>query len=379
MPFLSIIIPVYNVEPYLRECLDSVAASPLDCWEAILIDDGSPDGCPQICDEYAAKDNRFRVIHQENAGVAAARNTGLDAAKGEWIWFVDSDDVVDMRPVAGMVEWIVNHNANLNDNDEVDLVMFDLDSFNEYETLSLRNTALRNADATKTIGWNDNQNESQNENQDQNENEKVAERFVAKRFVAQRFVAKRFVNKNDFLSQHISFFHQQFWYRNENENQNEEKRIQFTKGIRVAEDLERMYKFFTLCRQPVKFQATLYHYRVRETSVTQDEDYRRKAVEDLPVVLMNLAKWNKRNHIEAEPWYNFRIMKLMQNLLYSASSVRDLNTKDFQIKVVDIVKRFGHQQFPFVKSIKIKLAVWNINFYFILNRWYLKIKGYKLG
>ena len=114
--FLSIIIPVYKVEPYLRECLDSVASSPLDCWEAILVDDGSPDSCPQICDEYVAKDCRFRVIHQQNAGVAAARNVGVDAAQGEWIWFVDSDDMVDMSPVRNMLEW-------LRKNLEVDLVI----------------------------------------------------------------------------------------------------------------------------------------------------------------------------------------------------------------------------------------------------------------
>ena len=86
--FLSIVIPVYKVESYLHECLDSIASSELDCWEAILIDDGSPDGCPHICDEYAAKDKRFRVIHQENAGVAAARNAGLDVAQGQWCWFI---------------------------------------------------------------------------------------------------------------------------------------------------------------------------------------------------------------------------------------------------------------------------------------------------
>ena len=109
--FLSIIIPVYKVEPYMRECLDSIAASELDCWEAILIDDGSPDRCPHICDEYAAKDKRFRVIHQENAGVAAARNVGIDIAKGEWIWFVDSDDVVDMRPVEGIMNETLRYDS----------------------------------------------------------------------------------------------------------------------------------------------------------------------------------------------------------------------------------------------------------------------------
>ena len=128
--FLSIIIPVYKVEPYLRECLDSVAASPLDCWEAILVDDGSFDGCPQICDEYAARDSRFHVIHQENSGVAAARNAGIDVARGEWIWFVDSDDAVDMRPVARMVEWLKGHS-------EADLAMFDLKTFKDGEPISV--------------------------------------------------------------------------------------------------------------------------------------------------------------------------------------------------------------------------------------------------
>jgi len=91
-PFISFIVPVYNVEDYLHECVDSIIGQTCGDWELILIDDGSPDRCPQICDEYAAKDNRIKVIHQRNAGVAAARNAGLDAAQGEWIWFVDSDD-----------------------------------------------------------------------------------------------------------------------------------------------------------------------------------------------------------------------------------------------------------------------------------------------
>ena len=93
MPFFSIIIPVYNVAPYLRECLDSVLAQTFTDWEAICVDDGSTDGSGAILDEYAAKDKRFRVIHQPNAGVSAARNKALDVAQGEWIWFVDADDV----------------------------------------------------------------------------------------------------------------------------------------------------------------------------------------------------------------------------------------------------------------------------------------------
>ena len=92
MSFFSIIIPVYNVAPYLCECLDSVLAQTFTDWEAICVDDGSTDESGDILDKYAKKDSRFRIIHQSNAGVSAARNSALDASRGEWITFLDADD-----------------------------------------------------------------------------------------------------------------------------------------------------------------------------------------------------------------------------------------------------------------------------------------------
>ena len=92
MPYFSVIIPVYKAESWLRECVDSVLGQTFRDLELILVDDGSPDGCPAVCDEYARADNRVRVIHQTNSGVAAARNNGLDAALGEMAVFMDSDD-----------------------------------------------------------------------------------------------------------------------------------------------------------------------------------------------------------------------------------------------------------------------------------------------
>lgn len=89
---ISIIIPVYKVEKYLRKCLDSVCAQTYKNLEVLLVDDGSPDNCPAICDEYAAKDSRIKVIHKKNAGVARARNSALDVATGDYISFIDSDD-----------------------------------------------------------------------------------------------------------------------------------------------------------------------------------------------------------------------------------------------------------------------------------------------
>ena len=92
-PFFSIIIPVYNVAPYLRECLDSVLAQTFGDWEAICIDDGSTDDSGIILDEYAERDKRFKVVHQANAGVSEARNKGLDLARGTWGVFLDGDDM----------------------------------------------------------------------------------------------------------------------------------------------------------------------------------------------------------------------------------------------------------------------------------------------
>lgn len=91
---LSVAIPVYNVEAWLRECLDSLAAQTFTEWEAICVDDGSTDGSGTILDEYAAKDGRFRVVHQKNAGASAARNVALETARGEWVGFLDADDTV---------------------------------------------------------------------------------------------------------------------------------------------------------------------------------------------------------------------------------------------------------------------------------------------
>lgn len=89
---ISIIIPVYNVEPWLRECLDSVLAQTCGDWEAVCIDDGSTDRSDEILEQYAAKDNRIKVIHRPNGGLSAARNIGLDNAEGDYILFLDSDD-----------------------------------------------------------------------------------------------------------------------------------------------------------------------------------------------------------------------------------------------------------------------------------------------
>ena len=109
---LSIILPVYNVAPYLKMCLDSILEEIKDDTEVIIIDDGSTDDSPSICDAYALKDNRIRVRHQVNAGQSAARNAGLSTARGHYISFIDSDDFIDSRVLNYMVNALEKSKAD---------------------------------------------------------------------------------------------------------------------------------------------------------------------------------------------------------------------------------------------------------------------------
>lgn len=107
----SIIVPVYRVEEYLHECIESVLNQTYEDYELILVDDGSPDFCPQICDIYAYEDSRIRVIHQKNRGVSSARNIGLSESTGKYIVFLDGDDVL-CADVLLKIDAIIHENAN---------------------------------------------------------------------------------------------------------------------------------------------------------------------------------------------------------------------------------------------------------------------------
>ena len=106
---ISIIIPIYKVEQYLDECVTSIINQTYKDLEIILVDDGSPDYCPQMCDEWAKKDSRIKVVHKENGGLSSARNAGLAVANGEYIGFVDSDDYVDGTMYEGLMQ-VMNQN-----------------------------------------------------------------------------------------------------------------------------------------------------------------------------------------------------------------------------------------------------------------------------
>lgn len=110
---ISVIVPIYKVEPYLPSCLDSILSSTYRELEIILIDDGSPDNCPAICDEYAFRDPRIKVIHQDNQGLVVARNVGLSIATGDYVAFVDSDDVISPIMYEAMVSAMERTGADM--------------------------------------------------------------------------------------------------------------------------------------------------------------------------------------------------------------------------------------------------------------------------
>ena len=113
MAKISVIIPVYNAERYIRFALDSLVGQTFKDWEAVVIDDGSNDGSAAICDEYAARDDRFRVIHTENKGVSEARNLGIELAKGDYIGFLDSDDWLGENTYELLYDGILKYDADI--------------------------------------------------------------------------------------------------------------------------------------------------------------------------------------------------------------------------------------------------------------------------
>ena len=322
--FISIIVPVYNVEKYLRECLDSISLLKAVTWEAILVDDGSTDTSGQICDEYAKQDSRFRIIHQKNAGVSAARNAGLDAAKGEWIWFVDSDDSINP-------DFEISNPEVL---DDADYVLFDMRKFHDGEEL--------------------------------------------KSLEHQKGILKcTDLSKNDFLCKYQCNHHQRLFYKKTWVMIEHHQRLAFSLGTRVGEDLEFQYKYLIRCQRPARLDAVLYNYRLREGSATQDDSYRRKNLEDLPQVIKRLLKWCKDENVKPEPWLEMRIQQMFQNLLYSASLVKGVNKKALQSTVRQFLDAWSNQGFAFPKSSKMILAHWSVTAYFITNMVYLRMKGIK--
>lgn len=110
---ISVIVPIYNVEKYLDRCVDSIINQTYKNLEIILVDDGSPDNCPQMCDDYAKKDSRIKVVHKENGGLSDARNAGMKVATGEYVSFIDSDDYISLDFYETLLQTMIDNDSDI--------------------------------------------------------------------------------------------------------------------------------------------------------------------------------------------------------------------------------------------------------------------------
>lgn len=318
-PIISIIIPVYNVALFLRQCIQSIISQEGNV-EVILADDGSPDESPSICDEYAQKDNRIHVIHKQNGGVSSARNAGLDAAQGEWIWFVDGDDYIADNVLKRIYQEIQKH-------PHADLIQMGMNYL-----------------------YDDN------------------------RLVPQRIELIDNLKKNKFLLQHITYHNHRLLFKREIIEKNQ---LRFTQGLRVAEDQEFQLKYMMLCKTPIQIPISAYIYRQREGSATHDASTSNRIVNDTFTVLENLNRFINEKQISAEEWLHNRIQIMIRSLLYAASQIHNLDKKEIKAKLNRLAIQYEQCGINCFRSNKIMLARKNLTLYFLLNKYYLKIKGIK--
>lgn len=315
-PFISFIIPVYRVETYLPQCLDSIQKQTFTDWEMILVDDGSPDNSGCICDEYANKDRRIKVIHQKNQGVSIARNAGLDVARGEWIWFVDSDDYIADHSLSILYD-IVSKIA-------CDTVFFGL--IDEYDGV-VRNTTK---DFSQLLN----------------------------------------LKKSDILSQIFCYTNPTMLFRR---TVIEKHHIRFSEGVRMAEDLEFQYKYLIWSNRPISIKERLYIYRHREGSAMTNLNTHCNNLNDSLIVLENLLLYVKKHNIKEEAWLSMRIRLLIKGCMQSAQKIAKEGIDDFDTKLNHIVKSYRSMGYNHIVDNTIRIAMFNIRLYFVLLQLYYYI------
>lgn len=315
MKQISIIVPVYNVSDYLVDCVNSIINNGFCGIELILVDDGSIDGSSELCDEFARKNSFSSVIHQKNAGVSAARNAGLDIAKGDWIWFVDADDMI----VNGkMIQNILGTKA--------DLIMFGYQELKDNVILG-------------TTTYDD----------------------------------CKDMTKDMFLENHVSYF---VWNMLFKRDIIEKYHLRFSEGVRMGEDLEFQYKYLIHSQHPMSLSTPLYIYRKREGSAVNNIKSRNHAVTDGLVILKNLLDYIQQYGVKETVWIDLRLQGLMKLLLYSAYHAgNELSHYKLQKDVRDAMHGYKKIGFHTFNTLKMQLAYCNVYLYYAFNYIYLKMKG----
>lgn len=321
-PLFSFVIPVYNVEKYINECIDSILDIKLTNYEIILIDDGSKDRSGVICDDYARSNANVHVTHKINSGVSEARNHGIDQAKGEWIWFVDSDDIVNSK---------VNYDDVLRKlPNEADYVMFDILHFKDGEVVP-------NLDYGETT------------------------------------IEVLQGEKNDILCRHICHYHPTLWYKR---SIIENNHIRFPQNISIGEDLEFQFKYLMHISLPVKVNAVNYFCRLSNGSLTRSSNSYAVSLAALTKVLYDLLYYIRDNKIKAEDWLVKRIeISLLRQYLISASKTPNACRTEVQRTYNAIISEYNKIGFDIPRMATLRMAHHSVWLYCITYRAFQWAKG----
>lgn len=241
-PLVSVIIPVYGVEKYLNKCVDSVVNQTYKKIEIILVDDGSPDQCPRLCDEWVKKDERVRVLHKSNGGLSDARNAGIKICKGEYICFVDSDDWVEPTLVQLLLDACLENQVLLS-------ACGRYDHFEGTDKVQINKCPLKN---------------------------EIVD--------SQKFVARMLIGDHCDCSAWGKMYHKSLW-----------NTVQFPQG-RIYEDVAIMYKVVLNISKVATVSTPLYNYRIRSVSIVQSSFSKRLL--DYPFNTRNLLTDVKENYPE---------------------------------------------------------------------------------
>ncbi|MCH5327993.1 MAG: glycosyltransferase family 2 protein [Coprobacter sp.] len=309
----SIIIPVYNVAPYIRKCLDSVLTQDVNDWEALLIDDGSTDGSGSVCDEYAGRDSRFRVFHKTNGGVSSARNMGLDNARGEWVWYVDPDDWLAEDALTFLADAVNGKNC--------DTVFFGIEYYDE---------------STALMGCED--------------RESIVDRAKDETIILGDYPPQNYLLKREIIEKH---------------------HLRFSDGIPVGEDLEYQYKYLMVCQNPISIDKRLYKCLRRSGSAMRNSETLDCMAKYSPVILEHLVSFISENGIAETTWLAARLTRTFKAVMSSNYVVgKYRNGLQHRLRVADkCLKSMGFRTYA---DWAVKVGVTDLRLYYgvqYLRKW----------
>jgi len=303
MPFFSIIIPVYNVGPYLRECLDSVFSQQFRDFEVCIVDDGSTDDSGRICDEYKTRYNSsvaVKLVHQSNHGVSVARNRALDMAEGEYIWFVDSDDYVEPEALGYIASVIADSGC--------DTLFFGTD---------LKPTKVP--------------------------------------------VEYDLYEKKKFLKEHICYCNPLMIFKR---GIIEENHLRFTVGMKMGEDLEFQYKYLIHCALPCAIPYNFYHIRLREGSASRNgQNSMEVNFIDCRIFLRNFAEYLRRMDGCDYSWIESRISGRLKCYLHTCVNKPNIGFSELNQEFRLFIKNFKEVGLSLLNRGSLRIALIDIRLY----------------